>query len=50
MDTIVDKFKEYIKNTSIDKILSDCDKSKEWDEVGMSVYDFIELQQQKTTK
>lgn len=44
METVTDKLKEYFSNTPEDKILSDWDKSKEWDNVGVPINEFINSQ------
>lgn len=45
MKTITEKLKEYFDNTPEDKILSDWEKSKEWDNVGITVDKFVRSQQ-----
>ena len=37
-------------NTPKEKVLEDWEKSKEWDDVGITVDEFIVLQQQKINK
>lgn len=50
METLTEKLKEYFNNTPKEKVLEDWEKSKEWDDVGITVDEFIVLQQQKINK
>lgn len=45
METITEKLKEYLENTPEEKILSDWDKSKEFDSIGITIDEFIKSQQ-----
>jgi len=38
---MIDKLKEYFKNTPRDKVLEDCNKSKDFDNVGPTVKQFL---------
>lgn len=45
METIIEKLKEYLENTPEERILSDWDKSKEFDSIGITIDEFIKSQQ-----
>lgn len=44
--SLVDKLKEYFKNTPKHKIKSDWDKSKRFDKIGITVEDYLKHQKQ----
>ena len=44
---ILEELKEYFRNNTKEKILEDWEKSKKYDEVGITVDEFLKLQPKK---
>jgi hypothetical protein len=47
---LVEKLKEYFKNNTKEKILEDWEKSKKYDEIGITADDFFKIQPAKTVE
>ena len=42
MESFVEKLKKYFEETPREKVLEDWEKSKEWDNVGITVEEFLQ--------
>lgn len=50
MENFVEKLKKYFEETPREKVLEDWEKTKEWDNVGVTVEDFLKNTNEKIKK